>query len=111
MELSAQKEGATLILSISGTLDSGHASRFREEFLDKASEETRIILECGELTYLDSSGLAILVNIQKGLAEREARMIICGLSEDVLRVIRFTKLDRVFSLAETPAEALAELSR
>lgn len=111
MELSARKEGGVLVLSVSGMLDSGHANRFREDFLDKAAEETRIVLDCEGLSYLDSSGLAILVNIQKGLSDRDARMVICGLSDGVLRVIRFTKLDRVFSLAENCEEALGDLSR
>jgi anti-sigma B factor antagonist len=110
MEISARQEGPLKIVSLSGILDTGQVSLFRERFLDETAGDKLVVLECTGLEYLDSSGLAAFVNIFKNLNERQDKLVICGLSETILRVVRFTKLDRVFTLATDLEEAKANIT-
>lgn len=109
MNLTASMEGSIKVISVSGFLDAGEVVRFRDEFLLEAAEEHSILLDCKKLEYLDSSGLAVLVNIYKNLTARGSRLTICGFSPNILRVLKFTKLDRVLSLVEDFEEAKAKL--
>lgn len=110
MTLNCRREGNIKIIAVSGFLDAGQVARFREQFLAESADEDVILLDCVALEYLDSSGLATLVSIYKGLTARNAKMVIFGFSESILRVLRFTKLDRVFSLAKDLTEATIKAS-
>ena len=105
MNISSRREGALKIISVTGFLDAAQASRFHEEFMIESSEEDSVLLDCTALEYLDSSGLATLVNVYKALAARNAKLVIYGFPQSILRVLRFTKLDRVFTLANDLIEA------
>jgi anti-sigma B factor antagonist len=107
MELTTHSEADVKVIEISGTLDSSNVGEFREKFLEESNHEDRIVLDCSALDYMDSSGLATLVNIFKNLSAREIPLVICGFSEGILRVIEFTNLDKVFKLAGSLEEALA----
>lgn len=107
MELAARAEGDVKVVSVSGYLDSGSVEKFREGFLEVTAEDSRVVLDCTALAYLDSSGLAMLINIFKNLTSRGVKLVICGFSEGIMRVIEFTKLDKVFKLADSLDTALA----
>jgi anti-anti-sigma factor len=107
MDITARAEGDVKVVSVSGYLDSGSVGEFREKFLEATAEDNQVVLDCSALAYLDSSGLAILVNVFKNLASRESKMVICGFSDGIMRVIEFTKLDRVFKLSDSVEGALA----
>lgn len=110
MTFTSRREGNLKVISVSGFLDAGQVARFRDDFLAESADEDVILLDCTALEYLDSSGLATLVSIYKILGSRNAKLIIFGFSESILRVLRFTKLDRVFTLAKDLSEATTKIS-
>lgn len=109
MEITTRADADTKIINLSGTLDSSNVGEFRAKFLEEAGEFSAVILNCSEMEYLDSSGLATLVNVFKNLEARQVRLVICGFSDGTLRVIKFTKLDKVLHLAPSVEDALAEV--
>jgi anti-sigma B factor antagonist len=106
MEIAPRVEGDVKIISVSGHLETSGVSVFRDRFLEETKDDDLILLDCAELEYLDSSGLASLVSLFKTLSARDAKLVICGLSDGILRVIRFTKLDKVFTLADSVNDGL-----
>lgn len=109
MELTTLVENGVKILAVQGRLDSTSVGAFRERFNEETLEDDVVILDFSGLDYLDSSGLATLVNLYKNMQSRSGRLAMCGLSENVMRVVRFTKLDRVFTLADTREQALEKV--
>src|SRR3990170_2308289 len=106
MDFTARAEDGVKIVSVSGYLDSGSVGEFREKFLAETASDNRVALDCTALAYLDSSGLATLVNVFKNLASRDVQLVICGFSEGIMRVIEFTKLDKVLKLSGSLGGAL-----
>jgi anti-sigma B factor antagonist len=102
-------EDEVKVISISGNLESSCVSQFKDLFFNEIEGNERIVLDFSKLDYLDSSGLAALVNVYKNLNVRNARMVMCGLSEGILRVIELTKLDKVFEISETFLDAMAKV--
>ncbi len=109
MEFASRMEDEVKVISISGNLESSCVSQFKDLFFNEIEGNERIVLDFSKLDYLDSSGLAALVNVYKNLNVRNARMVMCGLSEGILRVIELTKLDKVFEISETFLDAMAKV--
>ncbi len=67
-----------------------------------------IILDLARTGVIDSCGLAVLVSMERQLTEGGARLVLCGLSDLLLRLLELTRLDRVFEIRDNVDVALAE---
>ena len=65
-----------------------------------AAGDRKFLLDFSHTGYIDSSGLGALVTIA-----RQVRL--AGLNDDLRSLFELTKLDTLFQIAETPAQALA----
>jgi anti-anti-sigma factor len=75
----------------------------------KGSKASHAVLNFSLVTYLNSSNLGQLLSIRKQLAACGRSVVLCGVSEDVMSIMRVTGLHRVFSFAPDPLTALAML--
>ena len=71
------------------------------------SGERRLLIDFSQTGYIDSSGLGALVSISKRIREAGGDLRLSGLNEDLRSLFELTKLDTLFSIAETPQQALA----
>src|SRR3970040_498857 len=75
-----------------------------QEHLDAG--ETRLVLDLGGLTYVDSSGLGEMLKALKRAREAGGDLRLCGLYGYVLRIFEMTGLDKVLAVYATRQEAL-----
>jgi len=68
-----------------------------------------IVLNFGQVTYLNSSNIAQLLKLRKHVNEASRAMRICSLNDEVWSVFTVTGLDKVFTFAPDPMTALAGL--
>ncbi|MEO8225862.1 MAG: STAS domain-containing protein [Gemmatimonadota bacterium] len=71
-----------------------------------AAGDRKLLLDFTGTGYIDSSGLGALVTIAKQVREQGGEMRLAGLNEDLRSLFELTKLDTLFSIADTPAQAL-----
>lgn len=76
------------------------------EFKDRMRELTidcpaRVVLDLGEVTFLDSSGLGAVVAAMKQLGEGH-RLELAALTPNVEKVFRLTRMDTVFTIHPEP---------
>ncbi|HEX3926654.1 MAG TPA: STAS domain-containing protein [Gemmatimonadales bacterium] len=69
--------------------------------------ERKFLFDFTRTAYIDSSGLGALVSISKRVREAGGDLRLAGLNEDLRSLFELTKLDTLFTIAETPAEALS----
>lgn len=62
-----------------------------------------------QVDYLSSSGLAILVGIKRRVEARLGKIVLFHVQPTVLEILKVTKLDRYFTMAEDEHSALASL--
>ena len=55
-----------------------------------------VIIECGGLEYIASSGLRILISILKGAKASGSKVIMRNVNEDILNVFKLTGFDGLF---------------
>jgi N-acetylglucosaminyldiphosphoundecaprenol N-acetyl-beta-D-mannosaminyltransferase len=65
-----------------------------------------LILDCSEMVFLTSAGLAMFVQLNRLAEEQGGALRVAGCSEDALRVIKMTRFDQVLSLFDNMTEAI-----
>jgi len=66
----------------------------------------RLLLDLGNVRFLSSNALGILVNFKKKLDAVGGDLRLCCLDPDLLELLLITKLDRLFQIFESQQEAL-----
>jgi anti-anti-sigma factor len=82
---------------LQGDIDASNAAEVGRDllaFIDKA-EKRDVELDCRGLTFIDSSGLRMLVGVQETCGRKLA---LVGLKESSRRIFDLTALDQVFEL-------------
>ena len=64
-----------------------------------------VVLDFGDVDYVDSGGLGAVVTIRNEAKDiNDAQVVIFGLRDDLLALLKLTKLDRVFKIANSAEE-------
>ncbi|MBA2560857.1 MAG: STAS domain-containing protein [Propionibacteriales bacterium] len=102
-----QREGVALV-TLSGDVDAGSVQLLRDTF-DRlvAAGQHRFVVDLGDVPFMDSAGLACLVQLFKRVRIGEGDVRICTLQPAVLRIFELVRLTRVFELFDTPEAAFA----
>ena len=108
MQISARRMDKTTILDISGDIDLAHSPEVRRivllEFREKRTP--RVILNLLEVNYIDSSGVASLVEGLKASRDVGSRLILFGLSPIAHEVLQLSRLLAIFEIYDTEENAL-----
>jgi anti-sigma B factor antagonist len=99
-------ESQTAVLQPTGRLNMVAAPAFKnlvEETV--ASGQTRIVVDLGEVTFIDSSGLGALIAGLKATRQAGGDLRIADVPEQVMTVLRLTNLDRVLRAHPSVADA------
>ena len=67
------------------------------------------VIDFANTGYIDSSGLGVLVSLSKKIREQGGELRLAGLNEDLRTLFELTKLDTLFKISDSRAEALQGL--
>jgi anti-sigma B factor antagonist len=86
-------------LTIRRSLDINSAPALSEE-IDKivATKPSKVIVDLGELDLIDSSGVAALVKLYKGVRGGGGAINIVGTRDQPLAIFKLLRMDKVFNL-------------
>jgi anti-anti-sigma factor len=108
----AAGEGVTVIRFTGGTvsLNEETTDRIRDQLLSVAGEPGPpcLLLDFGNVDYVSSLGLGLLIALHKQLRSAGRRLSIGNLSEQVQEVFVVTRLDRLLDLRQRVAPARQE---
>src|SRR5579862_454339 len=98
----------TTILDISGDIDLAHSSEVRRIVLTEFREKRtpKVIVNLLEVNYIDSSGVASLVEGLKASRDVGSRLILFGLSPIAREVLQLSKLLTIFEICDSEERAL-----
>ncbi len=86
-------------LSVRGSLDINSAPALAEE-IDKivATRPIRVVVDLAGLDLIDSSGVAALVKLYKGVRGGGGAFAIVGARDQPLAIFKLLRMDKVFNL-------------
>ena len=98
-------------LVLAGELDLSSATQVDELLKDlEADRPAVIVLDLRDLTFMDSTGLRVMVSADARARDHSRRLAIVQGPEAVHRVFRITGLDDHLDIVETPDAAVTESS-
>jgi anti-sigma B factor antagonist len=108
MTTSTRQVGSVTIVDISGRIELGDESAtLRNLVLNLLSEgHTQILLNLGNVNYIDSSGLGSLVSGFTSARKQGGELKLLNLTEKVTDLMQMTKLYTVFDVSNDEAAAL-----
>lgn len=97
------------ILDISGDIDLANSPAMRKVLLGEIKEKhtPKVLLNLKNVRYIDSSGIASLVEGLKASRDSGARLILYGLSSSVREVLELSRLQKIFEIYDSEEQALA----
>ncbi len=104
-------DGEFHLIALSGDIDLQHSPKMRQLLHVKASQQVPVLLlDFTEVKYIDSSGLATLVEYYQKSRSYSGRIAMAGLSNRVRGVFDLVRLSEIFSIYPSIAEAKQSLS-
>ena len=98
------------VITLAGELDLYSASQLEDAIASALEEGARtVILDLLGVTFLDSSGLAVITAGAKRARAASGDLVLVTDRHDVLRVIKITGLDRFLTVHPSLAPAMDEL--
>jgi len=101
------------VLALDGRIVLGEESNGLRETLKSliAAGKKTLVLNMGQVKYIDSAGLGILVAMHLSATNQGTALYLCNLGQKFHEVLQITKLLTVFEVYETEAAAVAYLSK
>ncbi len=108
MQISTRRSGQVAILDIEGDIDLYNSPELRKVLLGALREEKarRVIVNLKAVRYIDSSGVASLVEGLKASREVGGRLSLVGLSPAAREVLELSRLIKVFEVYDSEEQAL-----
>ena len=98
MKVSTRQVDGVTILDLSGRITLGEGSVvLRDAIRDQLAKGNKsVLLNLGDVSYIDSSGIAALVEGFQSARARGSRFALVAVSDAVRAVLELARLDRVF---------------
>jgi len=109
MNITSTLRNEMAVVALEGDVDLRCSPALRKELLERTFERRDIVVDLSAVGYIDSSGIAGLVEAYQGARDNGTRFLLAAPSEPVLRVLRLARLDRVFTIVDS-VEPLAAAS-
>ncbi|WP_158566956.1 STAS domain-containing protein [Actinomadura craniellae] len=103
--------GRSVVVRIGGELDLATAATLDDAVGQAVSlvEPPNVIIDLGDLTFCDSTGLDAFIRAARSVEALGGRMILTDVPPVCTKILRITGLDRFFTIRAGTAEALDEL--
>ncbi len=112
MKVSTRQVDGVTILDLSGRITLGEGSvTLRDAVRDVAAKGSRkIILNLGNISYIDSSGIGEMVSAYTSVKNSGGELKLLNLTKKVHDLLQITKLYTVFDVKDNEAEAVSSFS-
>ena len=108
-EAKEEQYGATLISNVD-RLNAQNASELKAELVLLNNKGiNNIIVDLSETKYCDSSGLSALLMGNRLCKDTNGKFILCGLQDNVMKMIKIAQLDKVLLFEENHTSAITTI--
>jgi anti-sigma B factor antagonist len=109
VQISARRVDKTTIFDIVGDIDLANSPQIRKAVLHEIREErtAKVVMNLTKVRYIDSSGVASLVEGLKASRDAGSRFILFGLSPSAREVLQLSRLLKIFEVYDNEEQFLA----
>jgi anti-sigma B factor antagonist len=109
VQISSRELDKTVIFDVSGDIDLANSPTVRKALLREVREKRtpRVVINLSKVRYIDSSGVASLVEGLRASRDVGSRFILFGLSTSAREVLQLSRLLKIFEIYDNEEQALA----
>ena len=99
-------------LTLPHALDIEEFDRLNESVLEliRAEPEGQWVLDLSQLSYMGSAALGLLVNLRQQIKQSGGRLVLCGMSPQLVHIFKTCCMERLFKIVKSRADAVAAAS-
>ena len=101
MQYRIDNKGPFTIILLSGDVDLQYSPDAREQILKYLNSGHHVLVDLSEVKYIDSSGIASLVEGYQVAKSKNLQFALLGVSHRALQVLQLARLDQVFPIYNT----------
>lgn len=110
MKVNIRQRGQATILDVDGQITFDSTPGLRDQLLAALKQKSTVLVNLSAVAYMDSSGIATLVEGLKAAQSQKAGFGLFGLTKNTRNVLELVRLDKVFKIFDSEDEALRQLS-
>lgn len=100
MKHSLVVNGNAARVALTGKIYSKDAGLVRDAVLEQIDRGvTEVFIDLAEITYIDSTGLGVLITINKRTKEKNGKLIVSGVQGIAGELLRRTRLDKILTIS------------
>ena len=102
MKFTSFLQDGRLTVALSGEIDHHCAKQYIAAIAGKIEAYTPAvcILDFQDVTFVDSSGIAVVINALRSMTQIEGRLVLCGILPQPMRVFRASGIDKLVEIKE-----------
>jgi anti-sigma B factor antagonist len=97
-EVTSERHGDFAVVRLRGEVDLSWSQAVRDAILEALDGDAGVGVELSQVSYIDSSGIAALVEGFQNARQHGRRFALVGVSQAVMAVLELARLDRVFPI-------------
>jgi anti-sigma B factor antagonist len=87
------------VIELEGEIDLKEAPAIRSVVVPILEKKpSRLLFDMTGVSYIDSSGLAVLIEAYQQLSRHGGEVALCGLAKNVASVLKLARLDLIFTI-------------
>jgi anti-sigma B factor antagonist len=107
MEVKSSQQDGVSIFQVNGEINISTSPDLKKSFEKNPSK--KVVIDLEKVGYIDSSGLATLVELLKKTKSLGGSLALAGMSDKVRSLFEITKLDKLFLIVPNQQEAVAKV--
>ena len=104
MKINIQQEDNYTNVGFDGAVDLSSSPEARKNIIEILEQNTNILIDLSLVNYIDSSGVACLVEGYQVAKKRSLKFGLIGVSNAAMSVLKLARLDQVFPIYNSKEE-------
>lgn len=102
MQFTSFLEEGRLTVALTGEIDHHCAKAYIQSIAAKIEAYTPdiCVLDFRDVSFVDSSGIAVVINALRNMAQIEGQLLLTGISQQPMRVFRASGIDKLVEIKE-----------
>jgi anti-sigma B factor antagonist len=107
MDCTIRNEGGFTVVALAGEVDLQYSPEARKQILAQLNKNNNVLVDLSSVSYIDSSGIASLVEGFQLARTKNLRFGLVGVSNAAHQVLQLARLDKVFPIKDSISDYLS----
>jgi len=104
-----EKNGVRLLTLETEHLDALNSEEVKKLLINGSADAEKVILNLEKITFVDSSGLGVILTVFRHIKENNGKMLICSVKESVKVLFKLVRLSHMIEIVDSEKEALNQI--